>query len=900
MTNDQLTIVVVPDGELGHDCQRAAEAWTRAGLLRSSVWVEPAGLRTEDSGPARVTATHVTPSSVDQADLFTLVGRRRLSLVRLIVVHPGVAAPQDHESLSAVAIQLSELLRSALPLGTSDSERGTELHRVKLVVPANGVTDIPQSVLQPDWEVNAVVSPEDRPDVDRGSIFVREDANFVGHLVNAVSAVGGLWDGMPAGALDGVTTDSTTSEGWLHVLRPTARAVLADDRAEGLLEQAASVLAVGDVVDHVDWGRRASDPAHLVSRAASALLGSKHWVTPEVTYGQRRGRERRSAGTVAGQAFRYNMRLFVTGWKWMVRKGEQSVEHVLTGQLVGHESDISVALRPETPASLTARSRATREAEDRTVGEILRDEGLEVNVTDPSAWRDLRRVAFALVDGGQLPEGVRSSGTTSLVEVVPRTSVSPPRHDVLESGAGPVGLVDAEAYRHELARLEAAVAAEVGRAEADGDADEEERDEAAASRLATLREQLVNVREWGARRQDSLLWLVATDVAHRLDGARSRRATLESLRHGGADDPADALATAYGRLVTTWRLAVVLGILGAAWLVWEWLQEEREPREILIWAGVGLLGLILVVAWANHRYFKADLKYRRDSAEATHQRRAAAEELVTVRRHVHWLSTRYRGLMLWAPILAEIIHSSLGTVPKLAASLGDDDIELLPAAVALGARDDDRAAAFSPQTVTDVIDVLHPEGYVSLRWEGVLADFLHDSGRGTTSGASVVDMDELETQASPRRELLAYLLDHQSTMTQQMLVALHDAIRSGEVRLPAMQVRRIGPYSDGLTVTDEEFYRASLKAATPFTLDLWTPEGLQQSKHLLQKSIVWMPVTDGLLPSSRVDVRSSDGRTAVRVDLSGRCYVDHVQVFAEKARQESGPAWRPEDIDDFN
>lgn len=914
MTLDQLTIVVVPDGSLGEECQTVARAWSGAGLLQPSVWLTPSRIAESPHGPPQVVATQISPGDVDDADLFTLVGRRRLSLVRLVVVHLGVSEPQGDEALDAAAVKLSDMLRSALPLGTSATQRGTELHRIKLIIPANGVTGMPQSALKPDWEVNAVVSPEDRPDVDRASIFVREDANFVGHVVNAVCAVGALWDGMLAGALDGVTSDSTTSEGWLHVFRPTARAILADDRVEGVLEQATSAVAAGDVVDYVDWGRRAESPDDVVSRAAAALLGSRQWVTPESAYSVRGGRERRSAGDVAGKALRYNLRLFATGWRWMVRSGERSVEHVLTGQLVGHETDIAVGLRPQAPASLAAESRARREAGERTVGELLQEEGFEINVPEPEAWRDLRLVAFALVDGDVLPEGVRSGGTTNLVEVVPRSYVVPAPDDVLSGSTGEqIGLVDVLAFRNEVERLDAAEAAErkdeqeaaerEAELQADGSAKPAEVS-AARDRVteSPARARRVHARDWEARRRDSLLWLMASDLADRMDVARARRDALERLRETTTDAASEALMQSYKRLVNTWRTCALLGILGAGWLLWAVFTGDTEAGGLLLAAALGLIVLTGVVAWANHRYFKADLKFRRDSAETIHQRRAAAEELVSLRRNVSWLGARYRGLMMWAPILAELVHHTWGEVTRAKVSILDEEIDRLPAAVAIGVRAEAGAESFGSQVVTEAVNVLYPQGYLGRLWDEVLQGFLRYTERPPTSGATAVDSDELESHASPRRELLRYVQDGpaRSEVSAQSLSRIEDAVRASEVRLPAMLVRRVGRYSDGLTVTDKEFYRASLKSATPFTLDVWTPEGMQQEKHLLHKSIVFSPVEDEDATSGRVDLRRSRGHTSVRVDLSERCYVEHVVVFSDKERSEPAPTWRSEDLDAFN
>lgn len=817
MTDRDLTIVVVPDGARGEDVMAVGRAWSKAGLLQPSVWLSPTSIEETSGGLPRVLASLVSGATVEQTDLFTLVGRRRLSWVRLVVVHLGTSDVQGDDALNAAALRLSDMLRSALPLGTSEEERGTQLHRVKLIVPANGVSGLPRSVLQQDWEVNAVVSPEDRPDVNQSSIFVREDDNFTGHVVNAICAVGGLWDGMPMGALDGVTTDSTTSEGWLHVLRPTVRAILADDRTEGLVRQATDVLTDAESGDFVHWGRRAEAPDEVAARAAATVLDSTNWVTPPPIYPARSGRERRSAGDVAGAALRYNLRLFGTGWRWMVRSSERRLEHTLTRQLVGDDTDITVALRPHDPVSLTALSEATQDAEDQTVGDLLRTEKQIVDVPAPGAWRDLRRVTFALVDGDVLPEGIRGPGSSSLTEIVPRKFATPAPDDVLLLGSRRVGLVDVIGYREEIERLELELAAEaeqVAKAERAAKAEQVEagsgqggEDENASKKPPASAEPVTvakhgaadryqQARAWGARRQDNFLWLVAEDLADRLGTARARRDHLETTRRATTAEAAQKLNRAYDRLVNAWRVTVLATLVGLGVIAWIWIGGETEPADLLPALLLLLLVGIGVVAFANHRYFKADLLFRKEATDAIHERRAAAEELVTLRRDTTWLDVRYRGLMMWAPLLAELVHRPWGEVAPTCPSISAEDVDRLPAAVAIAVRAEKDTEKFSSQAVTDTVNVLCPKGFLSRRWDDVLNGFLRDSGRSSGTGSDTLDSDQLETRASPRQELLDYLVEGpaRSEGVAEMVNDVDEAVKAGHVRMPPRMVTRVGRY----------------------------------------------------------------------------------------------------------
>lgn len=926
-----LNVILVPDGELGDDVRAVAVAWSEAGLLKPSVWVSPSSVDRTSEGPPHVQALKISAAGTETADLFTLVGLQRLERLRLIAVHLSGVGPEQHDAVTRAALEISELLKAALPLGTSEDEQGTNLHRVKLLVPASGSKDLPPSALQQDWEVNAVVSPEDRPDVDRGSVFVRPGHNYVGHVVNAVCAAGGLWAGMPTGALDTVTTDSTTSEGWLHVIRPTVRAVLGSSRTERVVEQALRAVGHSDVSDFVTWGRKAPDPVRLTQRAAERLLSSGNWSYPgSAASAPRTGRDVRSASEALSSALQYNVRLFGAGWRWLLRSGEASIDRGLTEKIMGREAEIDVAVRPESPATLARWAAARRHSAQRSLSEFVSDEGLEVDAPLPETWRDLRRMTLALVDGGPLPPGVRAEGSGTLREVVPRAYAVPAPDDTLELDGLTVGIVDAVAFRRAVARLEAAAASEAETAPPAPEAQpqpkvtgekatEAAEADAAAARAAQLQKEKedaekedarrksleatrTKVAAWFNRRRGSFLWLVAEAVADELATAQQRRGFLENAQQVTTDSAFEGLNSAFRRLVGAWRFAVLVLFAGLAYAVWRWLGGDTDLTKVLLWTGIGLVVWILAVAWANHRYFRADLRYRREIDRVIAERRQRADELVELRRRVSWLQTRYDGLMTWAGILAEVVHRPWGRVPVQESSLAAGEIQRLPAAVALAVSADSDREEFGQAVVTDAVNVLCPPEYASRMWENVFESFLRHNGRDSRTGIELVDRDELQTRASPRRELLHFLQSGvaREEAVERAVQQLDEAIDKDEVRLPSLMVKRLGPYSDGQVVPEEEFYGASLRVATPFTLDLWTPEGQLAAKHLLSRSLVWVPRSMDVTPRPEIELRRANGGAAVRVDLSRRCSIADVTAFTETTTSTREQTWSTEELEDFN
>lgn len=947
-----LTVVVVPDSDVGQRIQETAAAWAAAGVLRSSVWVTPSQIEESAVGPPVVRATQVSESGTSEDDLFTLVGVHRLRWVRLVVVHLGTP-DEDEAALVRAGQQLDRTLKETLPLGTSTTERGTQLHRVKLLVPASGARGLAVEVLQPDWEVNAVASPEDRPDVDRGSIFVRPDTNYVGHALNAICAVGALWNGIHDGALDAISSDSSSAQGALYVFRPTVRAVLGKDRVAHLAQETMKAVAETDVVSFVDWGRRPSAPAVLSQRAAQQLLGTPNWASPDPVYPARSPVQQRTPGSIFRAAASYNVRLFGTGVRWATRRGKSSAEELLTEQLVGRGTDISIAFRPQSPEELREIGAHEQRTTEQTVGAMIEAEGWAHDLPLPETWRDLRSVTFGLLDGGSLPEGVRTEGAGRLIEVVPNRYAVPPPEDVGDFGTGTVDIVDARAFRSAAAAIDA----DVHRAQGDletaeraaaqilpptpaapqsattpselpvsetltssspppgqpvphgppppvsGGQQERSRVDQARAQLHAVEETRKKARSWEARRSESLLWLVADDVSRRLDQARARTEELEKTPAATTQPAMDELRKAFTQLTSTWRVSVAVGVVlllalgGAQLLGWTSLGV------FLLSVTVVLLGVVLAIGVANHVYFKADLRYRRDFHEAIHRRRAMGEELVNLRRTIGWLEARYEGLMLWAEIISRLVYHPWGAVQHSDYSMSTEDITHLPAAVAFAEENADQdRVPFGPHVVLRAVNVICGREYLSRRFTDLLEDFTVDEGHPTSTAAELVDNDDLFTGASPRRQLLHYLRQGAGPdrATHRARVQLATAVETETVRLPDLQVRRLGPFSDGQTVTEGDFYRASLRVATPLTMDQWSPQGQVSSKHLLSRSLVWLPSGGAGSARDGLEVRRAVGKTALRVDLSERSAVEHLAIFAERQGQLEPAEWDRDDVDKFN
>ena len=234
LRHSPFTVVVANDDEDGLLVRDLAEQWNRDGLLEEFAWVTPGDVERATYGPPTVMATVIGRS--EQTELMTLLGARPRSLIRVVLLHLLTHEHSNASRLVEACDDIAELVSRAMPrqLPGSSSTRGMRLLRINLMVPESDLLPQDPALIQRAWEINAVVSPEDRPDLDRMSVFVRRGVNLHGHGLGAAAAVGGLWVDAAIGAFDRHETDSTTGGGEVVVIRCQARKIVKDDRSQEL------------------------------------------------------------------------------------------------------------------------------------------------------------------------------------------------------------------------------------------------------------------------------------------------------------------------------------------------------------------------------------------------------------------------------------------------------------------------------------------------------------------------------------------------------------------------------------------------------------------------------------------------------------------------------------------
>jgi hypothetical protein len=206
----------------------------------------------------------------------------------------------------------------------------------------------------------------------------------------------------------------------------------------------------------VEWGRLAVDPDRIADDLTRHLVGAAPWGSagpPRLEHA-----DRRQTGLLDGvaEAARFNATTFGTVPRWVLGKRVARFEDRATHTVVGGGGDTVIRLRPGNPEAVKgAVVDYLQGVDERARRDELEREATSVAVPDPRAWGELRAVAFAAVDGGDLPTEVPTPRYAGMREILPAARVVPDPVDTYEHDGEPVAPTDPTIGREVEARLDA-------------------------------------------------------------------------------------------------------------------------------------------------------------------------------------------------------------------------------------------------------------------------------------------------------------------------------------------------------------------------------------------------------------------------------------------------------------
>ncbi len=888
------TVVVADDGLDGSLVHELAGHWFDQNLLEGFAWVRPSQVTRSVLGPAAVRAQ--LPGVEGEVDLLEHISSRRLDLVRVVVLQVLAHGGATAERLVQTCDEVARLVRRAMPGSpVAGSSAPMRLVRVNLLVPETDLAAQDLCLLQPGWEVNAVVSPEDRPDLDRMSVLVRAETNLHGHALAAAATVGGLWRGMGPGPFDTDELDSTTGERDVVVLRCQVRAVVSDDRADRLGHAVVdSVLSSPDeTTGRLSWGFTTDRPEELATSALHRLLTTPGW-RQDTRDRRPLAKEERSLRQLVRGWLTFQAHIPVQGARLLGSRAVRAVEGTVTTAVVGAEAGVVGRFAPLSPAAAYTRAAEQIRGVERTL-EGRRDTQRSAGwgQTTPEAWRTLRELAVGLVDGSPLPHGFVRHERSGLDEVLPPSYVVPDPADTLTVGAQLVRAVDVR-RADELLQ---------GPAEPTGEPDTDADHAPDAAEPAETVDHDV-VASWVERRRASLLWRLSSTVHDRLRAEDANARMAQERIEANADAPgAQRLTSSRRFLVGCWGAA----LLGAAVTSLWWtdllpsLLAGALPPQTWLHLAVAVMVLLLVVLVGGHAYYRALFAYEWEVRCRIVALQEAHQECVAARFQEQRWQVMYQGVLDWADILAEVLHRPWRRQPAVETPALTHERLGLPAAVAV-------AHPASNAAPSRALVAAATERVCRRGW---LARELHRcverasavaSSRQPALGDLAADLDPGLRGSGPRADLLRVARSGRlkDAAAREVTQGLLDDLGRGDLPLPDVDVVRVGAFSDGEVGPGRAFLAGSQDLLIPLVNDLFTDVASVRGCNVPASSRFTLPhgVPLPAVPHARVQTHAASLST--RVDVSERVPAESLVMFARKPRLHAVPTPDADRLDAFN
>ncbi len=739
--SSHLVVLVAPRGLLA-GIRDALQDWSAVGLLAPVCWVEDP----PEEGAGRVTATEIVGGRSTTTTLEQLVANRDYTRIRLVLLVPAFrdaevvpAAGEDH---------LSQLIRR--------SRGRAVVECLRITVTRSGAGPGLGVLAREGWH-NVVLSPEDSrgPGLGQERLQPSDDPIEIGApAAAAISALTGLWAGIPDAPLDGLPLLPAQHA---RVARAYFRHLEAGELEEAVrsgvltMQQTLPRPRVGGTgravaVDNVALAT-AQMAEQLWTRNAGVLRGPRETAPPVTVQPIGVGKALTMLFGFLGAAIKGAPKAWAVA---LMHRASSSIARTVQGAVFGHaRSAYEVVMRGVRPDGSFARW-GDLNAASTQLSELVsdpRERALHhADLGLPGVWRDYVGAALTLVDAGprsaQLPPvvvGVEPGVLTRPADCAPDASADFTEIPVtLSSSLGlqriePADVLTRDEVRQQLGqwRTDQTVGVDADR-------------------------MLSALDAWAARHQHAFVVQAGGYLAHTIGQLRAEvQHLLTLLREASAElDDEDSLQRKQRRLAAWMRglligLIVVLvgtGVLGGL--------------EVIEWSTAGIVGGSAVLVWLVSS-FVVFLRGQRDFFAELHRRETAKSQAEISRVNLgHALSDlrrttgAYRQHLVWSRALGALLRQPFGEqadrpAPARLAKEG------LPRSMALGFPDPE--PTLLANTTAQVRRDAYRAGWLTGPWESLLAEAPSRLGPDGTELSG--DPEELYRDPGHPQSLLSRFVD---------------------------------------------------------------------------------------------------------------------------------------------
>ena len=398
---------------------------------------------------------------------------------------------------------------------------------------------------------------------------------------------------------------------------------------------------------------------------------------------------------------------------------------------------------------------------------------------------------------------------------------------------------------------------------------------------------------WYDEHSRNVMWQLGDDVARRAYEQEQLRDSLDKQRRVGGVPLAGRIKRARTVLMVTWGItALIWAAVIARILVIGLAQDVVDRWAIVAWCAGATGVAVVVLALANHRFYRAMVRYEWDVEQSVAALRRQTDLFLHAGQERARLETLSRVLRDWVRILGEAVHRPWESPARTYDDLGDDVIAALPAAMGV-ARQSIVDADLPSAVVVDAYRWLYKPGFAARAFERGYERFETESPDEPAEGHRDVDLDAGTSPVGARTRLRDFWASGRARayLSDRAQADLHEAVEAEDLALPTRVVRRLGPYSDGTDMPDHEFYLSTVHESTALSLDVFTAEGKQARRHYPAQAGLWLPhAPSELVGETSATVHVCAGPTAVRIDLSRRMRAEELTVFVQPSTPEAARA----------
>jgi hypothetical protein len=232
------SVVLLPGGEDGLKILDIVEEWTQCWMLKPAFWVHSSESKISEDAVPRITCCVIGRNGRRDIDLLDYLSREDFDQVRLIALRT-VDELGEHDAMQdKIVDQVKNALESARPLeikvGRADRPQ-TKFVRINLVfAPTSRKGASALHLLEPEWDINLVVAPEDRSTPSRfdkatRDVTAADKSIWRRFMISNAAAVGGIWAGQEQGILDtSEFQDLSPVQGQVRLMRSFVRGILSE------------------------------------------------------------------------------------------------------------------------------------------------------------------------------------------------------------------------------------------------------------------------------------------------------------------------------------------------------------------------------------------------------------------------------------------------------------------------------------------------------------------------------------------------------------------------------------------------------------------------------------------------------------------------------------------------